>query len=250
LAACEHGAPPAVVAVSAPASSPCDGQQVFVPAARFIMGAPSHDNWLSHDTRAKVSVDAFCVDRTEVTVEAYARCVAAKRCRAPGATVSESNGYCNWGDDRRSQFPINCVDWFMASDYCHFSGGSLPRQAQWELAARGTDGRIYPWGNEPPVEMVRAGEHAHFTPPVGHDPHDVSALGILDLAGSVKEWMDDWEPEGGTHRAHGDEGPAKSVRGGSFESTSLGAFDMAGRDWVEPHLFSHDLGMRCVYRPR
>ena len=245
----------------------CTADQVFVPGARFVMGSRAGEA-TTNDTQHEVTVAAFCIDRTEVTVEDFARCVRAGRCRAPTDTTASTHGWCTWGEPTHGRLAINCLDWFRADAYCRFVGGRLPHEAEWELAARGTDGRRYPWGDDGPAERLAAAQAedaridaavradpnappepprgAHVLQPVGTDPLDVSPYGVRDLAFGVREWSDDWVPEAGTHRAHGEVGPAKAIRGGSNMSRYPAQVHVAERDWVAPYLDASDLGARCV----
>jgi formylglycine-generating enzyme required for sulfatase activity len=142
-----------------------------------------------------ISLSGFWIDSTEVTVARYRTCVQAGKC-SPAATGQA----CNQGIARKDDHPINCVSWYQADGYCAWAGARLPSEAQWEKAARGVDGRLYPWGNDPPNCSVVVwydpdGGHGcgkHSTWPVGSKPGGQSACGALDLAGNVWEWAADF----------------------------------------------------------
>ena len=142
-----------------------------------------------------VTVAAFELDRTPVTVAAYSACVDAGKCPAVGqlGNTSDPSGQttmdgCNWGEAGREQHPIDCVFWTTAKAYCEAQGKRLPTEEEWEWAARGGDeGRIYPWGNEAPSGKV-CWSGAGKTCPVSSYPAGHSKHGIHDLAGNVDEW--------------------------------------------------------------
>ena len=118
---------------------------VYVPAGEFAMGSTDQDSLASNDEKPQhpVTLDAFWIDQTEVTNAMYTKCVNAGNCKPPINTDHFINaGYAN--------HPVVSVDWSQASAYCAWSERRLPTEAEWEKAARGTDGRIYPWGNEAP----------------------------------------------------------------------------------------------------
>jgi len=173
----------------------------------------------------EVTLSAYCIDRTEVTVKAHASCVDAGVCTvAPGTVnwrgyspgyVKRYSRFCNRED--RPDHPINCIDWDQAVAYCKWTGGRLPTEAEWEYAARGTDGRLYPWGNEAPtatklnacgaecaavvnrdlggrlnLAKFDVSDGYETTAPVGSFPDGASPFGVLDMAGNVWEWTADW----------------------------------------------------------
>ena len=122
---------------------------VLIPAGSFMMGdadTASRDAQPSH----MVTLSAFCIDLTEVTVAAWRGCTSA------GCTAPAAGGYCNWGMTGRETHPINCVDWNQSRAYCQSRGGDLPTEAQWEYAARGPDAvsHLYPWGNAAPDSQL------------------------------------------------------------------------------------------------
>ncbi len=157
--------------------------RVPVPAGEFTMGA---DRGGEADERPahRVSLDAFSIDRLEVTNEAYAACVAARRCR-PAKRFDR--------DAERPRRPVVGVSWSDAEAYCSWAGGRLPTEAEWEKAARGTDGRRYPWGDAPEPDLQHAvfGSLQRVAAEVGGRPAGASPYGALDMAGNVWEWVRD-----------------------------------------------------------
>lgn len=211
---------------SAPAATgTCPEGMVRIEAGSFEMGSPAGEGTAEEHPLHTVTLSAYCIDRTEVTVAAYEACAAQKACPpAPGTVYGTKytdddeaarwNQFCNRSD--RRDHPINCVDWTQADAYCRSHDKRLPTEAEWEYAARGTDGRGYPWGDEPPdatrvnacgtecvvveerelqrgwTAMYDGDDGAVSTAPVGSYPAGASPFGVLDMAGNVWEWTADW----------------------------------------------------------
>jgi formylglycine-generating enzyme required for sulfatase activity len=176
--------------------SPKDGMvQVYVPAGEFLMGSDKTkdsqaiDNELPQHT---VYLNAFWIDQTEVTNAQYARCVASGQCTLPHSTSSYTHSS-YYGDGQYADYPVVNVDWNQTQAYCTWAGRGLPSEAEWEKAARGTDGRIYPWGNQSPDSSL-ANYYGTIgdTTAVGSYPSGASPYGALDMAGNVQEWVSDW----------------------------------------------------------
>jgi formylglycine-generating enzyme required for sulfatase activity len=217
---------------------------VLVPAGSFTMG----DDEAS--PRREVFLDAFYIDRYEVTTGRYAKFLAdTGHSRIPEGweTLDRAVG---------DELPVVGVDWNDASAYCRWAGGRLPTEAEWEKAARGTDARRYPWGDASPTPELANYEN---TAPdaydgglakVGSHPAGRSPFGVHDLAGNASEWVGDWYserfPAGDVRNPKGPEtGDQRVVRGG-------GRFDPADRILTtkryhgSPDLRGDDIGFRCA----
>jgi formylglycine-generating enzyme required for sulfatase activity len=241
---------PVVVAIS-PRGPPTG--MVQVPVGEFWMGCNEEvDRECNYDEMPvhQVYLDAFYIDKYEVTVAEYGRCVQAGRCSSEGLTATVYSG-CNWGQGGRENHPINCVDWNQAKAYCEWAGKRLPTEAEWEKAARGADRRKYPWGNQWDSSRAHAEGRVGHTVSVGSYPLGVSPYGVHDVAGNVWEWVQDWW-DGGYYRrspARNPKGPdsrgSKVKRGGSWLHVPSYA-RTSNRDRFIPYPRYDDLGFRCA----
>jgi formylglycine-generating enzyme required for sulfatase activity len=153
--------------------------------------------------------------RTEVTNAQYAACVKAQICTEPGNT--------RWKNPAYADHPVTNVDWEQANAYARWVGGRLPTEAEWEKAARGVEGKIYPWGDQPPTaQLLNFNSQVKDTKPVGSYPDGASPYGAWDMAGNVWEWTADWYDEkyyatSPTANPKGPEkGESRTLRGGSW----------------------------------
>lgn len=169
----------------------------LVPAGDFTMGS---DNGFDNEKPAhQVYLDAFYMDIYEVTNVLYRACVDAGGCNPPEDLHSQSR-YFYYDDPKYDNYPMINVNWFQSQSYCEWRGGSLPTEAQWEKAARGTDGRTYPWGEEISCDNANYNRGGFFeqehcvgdTTEVGSYESGKSPYGIYDMAGNVSEWVADW----------------------------------------------------------
>ena len=211
---------PAARAEGGAGGSPGDGavgaEMVSVPAGAFMMGCNSAvDTSCNPDESPyhSVSLAAFSIDKTEVTEAAYSACIAAGACLAIQGLASD-------------QVPIHDMTLANATAYCAWAGKRLPTEAEWEKAARGTDGRIYPWGNDAPTcDKAVFGTCATAPAAVGGRTAGASPYGALDMAGNVAEWVSDFYAADYYASSPGSDPPGPSAgtnhvdRGGWYRSS-------------------------------
>ncbi len=222
----------------------------LVPAGVFIMGSAMGD--ADEQPEHPVYVDAFLMDRYQVSVGHYARFLDATSHDAPP----------EWSTMNRSQHqnrPVANVDWADANAYCHWVGKRQPTEAEWEKAARGTDGRTYPWGNEHPTKFYANLRQEHWNnhgalAPVGSFEEGKSPYGIYDMAGNVWEWVSDWyAPD--YYKSSPSQNPAgpprgnhKVIRGGSWGSGPE-SLRSSERETHVPSFRGFGTGFRCAKTP-
>jgi formylglycine-generating enzyme required for sulfatase activity len=223
---------------------------VLVPAGKFIMGCLRKQRFCDKDEfpSHEVYLDGYFIDAYEVTNEDYTRCVAAGACQKPLPRE---------GFDGPKQ-PVGGVSWFMATAYCSFVGKRLPAEAEWEKAARGADGRTYPWGNQAPncdlavfYYKKEDGCGTGATWPVGSKPAGKSPYGAYDMAGNVWEWVNDWYSVdyykwGPDNNPKGPElGQYRVFRGGSWENMFFYTRSTF-RVKMPPDFRHNHIGFRCA----
>jgi len=198
----------------------------------------------------KLYLGGFSIDKHEVTVADYKKCVEAGKCSTDDLTKW---GEYNWGIVGRGDHPINFVDWKQAKAYCAWAGKRLPTEAEWEKAARGTDGRIYPWGDEWDSSRAHVDtRRGRGTLSVGSYASGVSPYGVYDMAGNVWEWTNSLDKPYPYKADDGREDPNPSgrrvLRGGSWGGTAERA-RASDRGWGDPVLRVGDVGFRCAKTP-
>jgi formylglycine-generating enzyme len=223
------------------------------------------DIFASEGPAAEVYLSAYSIDRVEVTVAAYRRCVQAGAC-SPAPLLQPDARFVG------ASLPVTSVTWDEAGAYCGWRGARLPTEAEWERAARGTDKRTWPWGNTPRTDVANHGRfitpdepnapqilrlkpdesdgHA-FLAPVGSYRDGASPVGALDMSGNAAEWTADVYHEeppqrSGTVNPQGPpSGSLRTVRGGSWRHPML-FLRTTARDSMPPDTRSPEIGFRCA----
>ncbi|HUV16540.1 MAG TPA: SUMF1/EgtB/PvdO family nonheme iron enzyme [Pelolinea sp.] len=223
-----------------------DMEMVLIPAGKFIMGADDSDR----DQRPlhEVYLDTYWMDMTEVTNAQYRACVNDGGCMKPGGSEY-------YIDESLDDHPVIYISWFDARDFCAWAGKRLPTEAEWEKAARGMDGRRFPWGDSPAAEsLANFDDNINKTMPVGSYPNGASPYGLLDLVGNVWEWTADWYDDNYYQTAPkknplGPEiGDRKVLRGGSWFSLVDIVLRANLRKKKPPEVRDYGTGFRCVFQ--
>jgi len=256
---------------ASPPALPAPEGMVMVPAGKFLLGCNTWaDRACAVDEKPskKVHLDAFAIDRTEVTVRQFAACVAAKVCDGKFLTTAGTEGVrliemekCNYSREGRDGHPMNCVSHIQAEQYCKWAGGRLPTEAEWEKAAGGEEGWLYPTGDATiSCEVAVMSENGDgcgrgTTWPVGSKPKGKSPYGAVDMAGNVWEWVADWyEPL--HYRSAPDQNPKgpdigklRVVRGGGWRDRAGQMLRTSARGKYPPATHAIHLGFRCARTP-
>ncbi|MCX6053963.1 MAG: SUMF1/EgtB/PvdO family nonheme iron enzyme [Chloroflexi bacterium] len=218
-----------------------DGMMLMlVPEGEFEMG--SNDGNDDEKPVRAVWLDSFWIDQTEVTNAMYGKCVTEGTCKP--SEFADNNMF-NGSDQ-----PVVGVDWNDATAYCKWAGRRLPTEAEWEKAARGTDGRTYPWGEGLACDKANYEPCKNITTEVGTYAIGASPYGVLDMAGNVWEWTADWyDPSyynNSTKRnpAGPGSGEYRVLRGGSWDPD--GGVRAAYRGAGNPDFGTRDFGFRCA----
>jgi len=234
---------------STPGEEPIQDEMVTIPAGSFIRG--THNGGFDEQPQRTIFLDTFSIDRYEVTNHQYQQFVVATGHRKPGLPSRYAK---SGGKVRGVNQPVVYVSWDDAAEYCRWNGKRLPTEAEWEKAMRGSDGRLWPWGNqEQPhgANWARVQDGHDVSARVGTFGADKSPYGVMDGAGNVIEWVADWYdetyyknspdqnplgPEYGTYRV---------LRGGGYTTTG-GDVRITSRSKMMPDFRDETIGFRCA----
>ncbi len=220
-----------------------------IPGGRFTMGASDKMAAPNEKPAHTATAPAFFFDKTEVTVGAYTACVAARSCDRP----AKSSPKCTFDLDD-SNLPVSCVRWQDALTYCRFVHKRLPREVEWEFAARGTTRAVYPWGGSQSACVFAAtlirdnsGRSCTYGRParVGSRTSGASVFGVLDLSGNVEEWVQDWYAPGPSN-VEPTSGASHVIRGGGWLSTPSTS-RATSRNWGSAMEAGPNVGFRCAH---
>jgi hypothetical protein len=223
---------------------------VYVPAGEFVMGKDETET-SNHSPVHNVTLDGYWIQQTEVTNAMYAFCVSLGVCTPPTHETGKPNWYT---DPVYTNAPVVGVNWNQAETYCEWIDARLPSEAEWEKAARGTDGASYPWGEAEPTCDLLNFEDCLLTPapeiirtyPLGASPYN-----LADTAGNVFEWASDWyandyySSSPSSNPSGPSTGEERVVRGSSY-LTPTDELNITLRNSLKPEQERADLGFRCV----
>ncbi|MEW6545223.1 MAG: SUMF1/EgtB/PvdO family nonheme iron enzyme [Nitrospirota bacterium] len=229
--------------------TPIEEEMVMIPAGPFVRGTQA--GGYDEQPERAIYLDVYSIDRYEVTNAQYQAFVAATGHRKAGPPSRYAK---NLSRMRGVNQPVVYVSWEDADEYCRWKGRRLPTEAEWEKAMRGTDGRLWPWGNEfDPIASNVGSSRDGFeaTSPVGSFKRDVSPFGAADGAGNVMEWVADWygedayrdpaekNPKGPEH------GVFKVLRGGGYTTHGTDV-RITSRSKMVPDFRDETIGFRCA----
>ena len=247
-----------VIPNTTPTSDIPDVPMIKIPAGKFTMGRPilsAKDERPNEGPAHTVSLEEFYIDKYEITNGDYKACVDAGVCNLPHSLNSSARTKGYYSNPDYANFPVVHVDWYMAEAYCEWRGTRLPTEAEWEKAARGTNDKHFPWGqNIVSCAFTQYATCGKDTVAVGRHPDGVSPYGVHDMAGNVWEWVADWY--GSDYYAlsppDNPKGPASGVyrvaRGGGWNSNSTQLW-VTYRTRFTPDSNTFNLGFRCAKNP-
>jgi formylglycine-generating enzyme required for sulfatase activity len=251
---------------------------ILIPAGEFFMGGDAEEafgfceehrepfnfsecklSWF--ESRAPihtVTLDDYYIDKFEVTNGDYQVCVDEGVCSPPEKTSSLTREE-YFGNPEFADYPVVWINWNKATTYCEWRGARLPSEAEWAKAARGTDGWLFPWGNEYAVLLSNTcgleGEHVEGlsdTTPVGSYPDGASPYGVMDMAGNAFEWVADWygrdyyQESPDKNPLGPPSGSRRAMRGSNYKCSYAHALQLTARWGDFPHMAYPAYGFRCA----
>lgn len=222
---------------------------ILVQRGNFTMGSNNGDS--DEKPIHTVFLDAYYIDKFEVTNALYEACVDTDACRPPAKADSFTRSS-YYGNPQYNDYPVVYVDWNMAKAYCEWREARLPTEAEWEKAARGTEARIYPWGSGLDCQKAKYNRCDDGTSNVGAYESGISPYGVHDMSGNVWEWVADWYSATyyGTsvvnrNPSGPESGQSKVLRGGSWTKSD---FDLRASNRLKfaPGSANFDIGFRCA----
>jgi sulfatase modifying factor 1 len=234
---------------SAAHEEPVPEEMVTIPAGPFVRGTMS--GGFDEQPQRTIYLDTFSIDRYEITNHQYQQFIAATGHRKAGPPSRYAKSISKM---RGPNQPVVYVSWDDANAYCRWKGKRLPTEAEWEKAMRGTDGRLWPWGNqEKPngANWARVQDGHDVSARVGTFQTDNSPYGVMDGAGNVMEWVADWYQEA-YYKDSSDKDPPspefgtfRVMRGGAYTTTG-GDLRITSRTKMVPDFRDETIGFRCA----
>jgi formylglycine-generating enzyme required for sulfatase activity len=220
---------------------------IEIPEGAFSMG--SHQGAPDERPPHRVELSTYWIDKFEVTTGLYQACIDAGVCSETAMTSG-----CNSGRADRLEHPVNCVSWDQAKTFCLWQAKRLPTEAEWERAARGDDGRTYPWGEDfPTSQLLNFNNNIGATTPVGTYPLGISFYGLHNMGGNVQEWTadffaGDYYAQSPTQNPQGpDSGSLRVGRGASWKlGVPLEVLTSTVRGAFVPNTIENSVGFRCA----
>ena len=244
-----EGSPSEFAASQSSNDRPVTEEMVLIPAGSFVRG--TNAGGFDEQPERVIHLNAFSIDRYEITNSHYQAFVSATNHRPPGPPSRYAK---NMVRMRGLNQPVVYVSWEDADAYCRWKGRRLPTEAEWEKAMRGTDGRLWPWGDAQDLNAAnwaRVDDGFEVTAPVGSMKSDVSPFGVVDGAGNVMEWVADWYAED-SYRDPIEDNPLgpehglfKVMRGGAYTSTGTDV-RITSRSKMVPDFRDETIGFRCA----
>jgi len=262
-AACQPAVTPGSATFFSEADTEAPEGMVNIPGGPFLMGSDQEDTegrakefgamkpwYLDEHPMHQVNLPGYFIDQMEVTNGHFGLFL-----HATGAALPQGWTMNNLSPELRDK-PVTGTNWYDADRYCHWLGKRLPTEAEWEKAARGTDGREFPWGATFDAMKANTGAtRLGGVMPGGHFPEGASPYGVMDMVGNVWEWTASWyQPNAGTDYRSDDFGEKyRVIRGGGWGGIGHYTLDQfyrtAYRFYIDPAIAFNDAGFRCAKTP-